>query len=106
MDNVDPQITSPDTSRVIFSYDAACLGGLIELTASAEDCTPEEELSWTYTIYDSAGAIYETGTGNDASGIYPLGDYLIEFTVEDRCGNLANTSYTFEIILSLIHISS
>ena len=50
MDNVDPQITSPDTSRVIFSYDAACLGGLIELTASAEDCTPEEELSWTYTI--------------------------------------------------------
>ncbi|MBK7525371.1 MAG: HYR domain-containing protein [Saprospiraceae bacterium] len=98
MDNVDPQITSPDTSRVIFSYDAACLGGLIELTASAEDCTPEEELSWTYTIYDSAGAIYETGTGNDASGIYPLGDYLIEFTVEDRCGNLANTSYTFEII--------
>ena len=98
MDNEAPVITSPDTTRVTYSYDANCAGGLIELTASAEDCTPEDELAWEYIIYDAEGDVYETGEGNDASGIYPLGDYLIEFTVEDRCGNLATTSYTFEII--------
>ncbi|MFZ1705252.1 MAG: HYR domain-containing protein [Saprospiraceae bacterium] len=98
MDNVSPMITSPDTTRISESFDVNCLGGLIELTASATDCTPTSELSWTYTIYDDQGVVYKTGTGNDASGIYPLGDYLIEFTVEDRCGNLALTSYTFEVI--------
>lgn len=98
MDNEIPVITSPDTTRITYSFDANCLGGLIELTASADDCTPDDELAWSYIIYDATGAVFSTGTGNDASGTYPLGDYLIEFTVEDRCGNLATTSYTFEII--------
>lgn len=98
MDNTAPLITSPDTSRLALSYDANCLGANIVLTASAEDCTPEEELSWNYTVLDAAGNFYDEGNTNDASGYFPIGDYTIEFVVEDRCGNQATTGYTFEII--------
>ena len=97
-DNTIPVITSPDTTRITYSFDANCMSGVIEINATATDCTPEEELEWNYIIYDAVGDVYATGSGNDASGNYPVGDYQVEFTVEDRCGNLATTGYTFEVI--------
>jgi hypothetical protein len=43
------------------------------------------------------GIVFRTGVSNVASGTYPIGIYKIEFTVEDKCGNLAKTGYDFEI---------
>jgi len=97
MDNEAPVITSPDTTRITLTYDVECASGYIELTASATDCTPSNELGWTYRIYKD-GLLYRSGLGNNASGNYPIGFYQVEFTVIDRCGNLNITGYDFEII--------
>jgi hypothetical protein len=96
IDNAVPTITSPDTSKLVLTYDHTCLDGPIELTASATDCTPNNELKWNYVVTNE-GLVFRTGTGNNASGRYSVGIYNITFTVEDRCGNLAMTSYDFEI---------
>ncbi len=93
-----PVITSPVTLREAFSLDAECDGGYIELFASATDCTPSTEMRWKYTVKNADGSIYVTGTGNDASGEYPLGDFTIEFVVEDNCGNQAFTEYPFRVV--------
>lgn len=95
-DNAAPTITSPTTSILVLTYDDSCQDGQIVLTASATDCTPANELKWNY-IVTKEGLVFLTGTGHDASGTYPVGIYNITFTVEDNCGNLAQTSYDFEI---------
>ncbi|MBK9257005.1 MAG: T9SS type A sorting domain-containing protein [Saprospiraceae bacterium] len=101
VDNTAPVITSSTTERVVCTFDGECASGVITgLTASATDCTPDSMLVWTYVIYDRTDTpevIYSSGIGKDVSGTYPVGKYRVQFTVQDRCGNLANTGYNFEI---------
>jgi HYR domain/Dockerin type I domain len=96
MDNVIPTITSATTPKLELTYDGLCQDGQIVLTASATDCTPANELRWSWVVTEG-GIVFRTGTGSNASGTYPIGIYRIEFTVEDKCGNLAKTGYDFEI---------
>lgn len=96
MDNDIPVITSSTASRLVVTFDGLCQDGQIVLTASATDCTPTAELRWIWVV-TQGGIIFRTGTGSDASGTYPIGIYEIEFTVEDNCGNVAETGYDFEI---------
>jgi len=98
VDQNPPVITSPITLREAFTVDAECDNGYIELLAFAIDCTPSPELRWRYTVREADGTIYETGTGNDASGEYDLGSYTIEFVVEDNCGNQSITGYPFRVV--------
>ena len=96
MDNVIPTITSATTPKLVLTYDGQCQDGQIVLTASATDCTPANELRWTWVV-TRGGITFRTGVSSVASGTYPIGVYKIEFTVEDKCGNLAKTGYDFEI---------
>ena len=96
MDNIKPTITSTVQDRLVCTYDNLCLAGNITLTASATDCTPAAELKWTYTVTRN-GVSFRTGNTNNASGSYPIGKYRVRFTVEDRCGNLSETAYNFEV---------
>jgi hypothetical protein len=95
-DTTKPVITSVDTMIIVCTYDSLCLSGQITLTASATDCTPANELKWKYYV-TKGGINFSNGVGNNASGKYPIGIYNIRFTVEDKCGNLSETSYGFEI---------
>jgi hypothetical protein len=96
---IDPEITSSEDFRFECTFDSECADGFIELTASAtDDCTPLDELVWSWRIDPfKSGSGFILGTGNDASGHYPVGIHNIEFTVLDKCGNFAYTSYDFEI---------
>jgi hypothetical protein len=64
---------------------------------SATDCS--KDLKWSYTVRreNSTGTVYKTGTNNDASGIFPVGNYHISWTVEDYCGNDTTSAYTFMV---------
>jgi hypothetical protein len=94
---IAPTITSDTTQKVLCSLDADCNPERILLRASAtDDCTPIAELQWNYVIKLQNGSTL-TGTGNDASGVYPFGTHRVTFTVFDKCGNAANTSYSFVV---------
>ncbi|MCB9311020.1 MAG: HYR domain-containing protein [Lewinellaceae bacterium] len=95
MDNTPPTIT-PQSDYYECSYDPACVGGHIDVVAEATDCTPSDELKWSYTI-TQGGTYYSSGHTADASGIYPIGIYHIRYTVEDRCGNQSALEFNFEV---------
>ena len=96
---VAPVITSAceDTVRCVFGPD--CEPDTISLTATAEDsCTASEDLFWTYKIDLFSNGVNEIiETGNDATGLYPIGVHRIKWIVEDLCGNQDSCAYTFEL---------
>ena len=97
MNTKAPVIKSPTTRREVCSYNADCTPVSIKLTAAADDdCTPNNELRWRWTItLENGNKLY--GTGNDASGIYPFGSHRVDFEVEDKCGNINYTGYPFDV---------
>ena len=77
-------------------YESNCDATYVDLITQAEDCSPY--LSYTYQIdLFSDGSINHTGTSNDASGTYPVGNHKISFTASDGCGNKETCSFNFRI---------
>ncbi|MBK8626742.1 MAG: T9SS type A sorting domain-containing protein [Saprospiraceae bacterium] len=72
----------------------------VELINTAQDCTPNEKLRWTYTIdtYNDGIGPFINGSSNNASGNYPVGLHNISWTVEDMCGNQSTCSHTFRVV--------
>ncbi|MCZ2100369.1 MAG: HYR domain-containing protein [Chitinophagales bacterium] len=96
MDNDAPQFVDLPTTKLTFET-ATCDSREITLVANAVDCTPANELVWTYIIKKD-GVNYVSGNGNSVTRIFTVGAYSIEFKVSDRCGNLSQGSYEFEVI--------
>ena len=96
--NVPPEITNrSDVVECI--YGPGC-GGFVNLTNSAtDDCTPVDELTWSYEIdLDNDGDVEDSGSGNDASDTYAVGTHKITWRVEDHCGNYDEVSYLFDVV--------
>ncbi len=74
--------------------------GFVELTNSATDCTPANQLRWSYTIDPNNDGVgpFITGNTNSASGTYPVGTHRITWRVEDNCGNESTLNYTFRVL--------
>ena len=103
LDDVAP-VFEPVEDVSVCSFDASCEIEFIDLTATATDnCTPNNELVYTWLVNanfnpaDQSPAVYASGNGNDASGIYPVGTHRVVFTAKDKCGNSAVTSYLFTV---------
>lgn len=94
-----PTILSTCNDTIVSTFDPQCQEGYIELIAEGmDDCTPVDELYWTFRIDEfDDGSIDTSGIGNDASGHYPVGIHRISWFLEDRCGNSTRCDYTFEI---------
>ena len=88
---VDPVISSSCDKIIATSNDIECSDVFVSLTNTAtDDCTPVGALSWSWTIdilADGDASNDISGTGNDASGEYPLGEHILSWTVMDLCGN-------------------
>lgn len=111
-DNVAPVITATSGNKELCTFDPACAGGFIELTASANDAPCTDILSY-YLELDafSTGSFDDTalfgslgissnGMANmvDASGNYPIGTHRIRWVFADRCGNTVSDIDTFTIL--------
>ncbi|KXK39543.1 MAG: HYR domain-containing protein [Saprospiraceae bacterium] len=94
MDNNAPIMTVPD-SLVVFET-AGCTSAEVTLGATATDCTPSDELVWTYKIYQDS-VLQFSGNSNVVIDTFEVGSYYILFTVRDRCGNISEAGYDFEI---------
>ena len=95
MDNNPPVITVP-VATVVFET-LNCFSDEVTLSASAVDCTPAEEIKWTYVIYQD-GEIISSGQASTVTDEFEVGEYSITFTAEDRCGNVSEKSYSFTVV--------
>lgn len=82
---IDPEVTC---QAVVFSSDDAnCDEVPIDVTVMGmDDCTMDLKHSWRLDL-GSDGIFDDFGAGYNIVGVYPVGDHLIEWTVEDLCGN-------------------
>ncbi|MBK8700839.1 MAG: T9SS type A sorting domain-containing protein [Saprospiraceae bacterium] len=109
---VKPVIISSCAAKEVCTYDAECLDGFIELTASAtDDCT--RGLKWYAKIdlYNNGSfesGLSKSGTGTsatqanptiaNASGTYPVGSHRVHWIFEDKCGNITACDQYFTIV--------
>ncbi len=98
-DNEAPVFTSCESPDTGCSYAEDCGPGYITLTAEAEDNCSGDNMTYYYEIdaFNDGNADIQ-GSGNDASGEYPIGVHSVTFYATDGCGNVAECSYTFEIV--------
>ncbi len=100
INTVAPVFTSTCNDTMKCSYDANCGPAPITLSAQAtDDCTPSSELFWQYQIdlgNDGTYDIYGRDS-NHVSGTFPIDTHRIRWIVEDKCGNITDCSYTFEL---------
>jgi len=65
-------------------------------SSATDNCTPEDELTYTWKIYDADHNLVESGNGSSTTFVSPVkGDYDVHFEVEDRCGNIGECVYNF-----------
>lgn len=109
---VDPIIRSSCARKEVCTYDAECLDGYIELTASAtDDCT--RGLKWTAKIdldndgkFDASWTRSGVGTSATqanptvatATGTYPIGSHRVQWVFEDKCGNITTCDQLFDVV--------
>lgn len=96
MDNDAPVFDNLPTNKLVFET-ISCDSREITIGAQAHDCTPSDELQWSFVI-TKAGAFYLSGNTSSITRTFEVGDYSVEFTVGDRCGNLAKASYSFKVV--------
>lgn len=94
IDNVRPTLTVPTTTQVFNTSN--CTSYDVTLAATATDCTPSNELKWTYRILQN-GAVIGSGNASTVTDEFEVGEYSVEFTVEDRCGNVNSGGYNFSV---------
>jgi hypothetical protein len=94
MNSTRPVITVP-LAAVIKTLDCAVQQVSFGATAT-DDCTPSNELKWRHEIYHN-GVFFRTGMTRQFTYTCPIGLYKTYFWVEDKCGNMARDSFSFEI---------
>ncbi|MBL0099623.1 MAG: hypothetical protein IPP49_05815 [Saprospiraceae bacterium] len=94
VDRIAPEITVP-VSPVVFQT-LSCFSDDVTLSATAKDCTPAAEIKWSYTIREN-GQVIGSGNSSTVTDEFEVGKYSITFQAEDRCGNLSEKSYNFEV---------
>ncbi len=78
--------------------------GNVDLSVEAiDDCTPEDELVFTYQIDLFGDGIDATdfhlnGTDNSIHRNLPIGNHMVHWTVEDRCGNITYCDMPLKVI--------
>jgi hypothetical protein len=84
----DATIVSAGNCRASFSIGAT----------ATDDCTPSDELSWSYTIdVDDNGTVDFSGAGNTFSRTLDFASVRVEWTVEDQCGNISTCDALYVI---------
>ncbi len=109
-DTEGPELTSSCDPKSTCTYDASCNDGFIELTATATDeCTDVLDYFWKVDLNNDGSfdlGLYNgqplSGNGKanmiNASGVYPVGTHLIQYTFADKCGNVVTCDQEFSIV--------
>ena len=97
LNSTAPQVF-PGGDSFVENFDADCGNAYVELFVNAtDDCTPTEDLEYSYVIETAAGAFVSQGTNTNASGAFANGEYVITWTVADGCSNYETASFPFKV---------
>ncbi len=88
-DTIAPVLTCPQDLTVGITNQSCTDGAIILAQVIATDCNPN------VTITNDSP--YAVNGGPDASGTYPVGVHLIEYTAEDGCGNTSTCEVTVTV---------
>jgi hypothetical protein len=99
MNTQAPEFSGACENVSFCSYEEDCGDTPVQLIANAiDDCSAVGDLNFNYEIdLNDDNTTDYTGSGNDASGSYPLGTHRIKWFVEDGCGNVNTCTYLFVI---------
>jgi hypothetical protein len=99
VDDQDAPVIATTSKSDTDAFGENC-NGFVELTNSATDCTPANQLKWSFTIdpNNDGNGPFITGNTNSASGTYPVGTHSITWVVEDQCGNESSVTYIFRVL--------
>lgn len=102
--NTVAPVFAPLADITAVSDDLDCFQEYVSVANTAtDDCTPANLLSYSYKI-DYNYAVNGTptwdvqGSGNNASGIYPLGTHRVCFYATDHCGNIGESCIIVTVI--------
>ena len=88
VDNDPPALTVPEDVSV--GAGSSCETAFISIMpVEAEDCSND--------IIITNDSPYARSNGADASGDYPIGETIVTFTANDRCGNTTTTQMTIVV---------
>lgn len=86
--NSDKPVFNTCSDITVEAFGQDCNGFAEIIVGATDDCTPEEELNYAFTIDEfNDGSIDGVGSTNDASRTLDVGTHKVTFTVEDQCGN-------------------
>lgn len=86
------------------SQDSDCFNEFVTVSNTAtDDCTPTNLINYSYKVdynYNPNGLPTwdRQGSGNNASGIYPLGIHRVCIYATDHCGNVGESCITVTVI--------
>ena len=93
-----PNIICSGIDSSIGNFEENCGATFVNLMATADDdCTPQNELVFSYVIENQNGTVVQTGDSNNASSAFQNGNYTITWNVADGCGNINTCDHNFEV---------
>lgn len=89
-----------DPIDITITQEGECQARVFIQAVAEDDCTPEEELVWSYIIdeYNDGSLEVANGVGRRVDRLFPYGTHKITWTVKDGCGNISTCSNVFTVI--------
>ncbi len=97
--NVKPTIDPASCEDKTITADANCQAVLDLRAEGHDDCTPDNELEWSYAIdLGKDGSVDVTGTGNAALDTIPAGHHSFKWILKDKCGNKTECKFNLDVL--------
>ncbi len=87
-DNVAPELNIPADTIVALANNCESVTVFLS-PATVDDCSDQTIIS--------SNSEFAFSPGGDASGVYPVGTTVVEFTAIDKCGNVAKKSMSITV---------
>lgn len=86
---IDTEKPTPVCQTKEFFVDQNCQSTVSFEGEGSDTCTPKNELEFSWILTDSAGDKIKSGSSKYVNSILNLGEYKVEWTLEDKCGNIS-----------------
>ncbi len=97
VNNNNAPILDDSSDLTIETSNGDCNSGTVSIVRNAiDDCTTN--LRWQYTLKTASGDIIQMDDTNAINGSFPTGNYVIEWTVFDGCGNSDQDTQVLNVI--------
>ncbi len=99
VNNTEPPIfTSNCNDGQQFCITSGCSASITLEATALDSCTNQSDLRWTYKLFESNGVtLIASGVRNRFTRNLAAGTYIVEWTVEDLCGNKNVCRYSFVV---------